>query len=219
MPGSDRSEDLTGRARIRDAALGQFAELGEKGATIRGIAKAAGVSPALVQHHYGTKQALRRACDEYVIQVIRETKEEALAGGMANSGFLAIAMRTALPVQRYVARVLTDRSPAARTLFDDAVAYSEDLLARGAPGVARPNTDDPHGYASVMTAMSFGVIVLHEHLSRALGGDVLMGDGYPRMALAMLDVLDDRLLDPELSARAREALKSLPAAARAPAEE
>ena len=97
---------------------------------------AAGVSPALVQHHYGTKEALRRACDEYVIQVIRETKEEALAGGMSDSGFLAIAMRTALPVQRYVARVLTDRSPAARTLFDDAVAYSEDLLARGLPAAA-----------------------------------------------------------------------------------
>ncbi|TYK49176.1 TetR/AcrR family transcriptional regulator [Actinomadura decatromicini] len=220
MPGSDRAEDLTGRARIRDAALAQFAELGEKGATIRGIAKAAGVSPALVQHHYGTKEALRHACDEYVIQVIRETKEEALAGGMGDSGFLAIAMRTALPVQRYLARVLADDSPAARTLFDDAVAYSEDILARGAPGIAAPDTDDPHAYASVMTAMSFGLIVLHEHLSRALGGDVLMGDGYPRMALAMLDVLDDRLLSPELSAQARDALKALRAAGgRPPAEE
>ncbi len=78
-----RHEDLTGRARIRDAAMLEFAEHGAKGATIRGIAKAAGVSPALVQHHFGTKEALRRACDEYVIETIRETKQEASAAGWA----------------------------------------------------------------------------------------------------------------------------------------
>lgn len=218
MP-SDRSEDLTGRARIRDAALLEFAEHGVKGATIRGIAKAAGVSPALVQHHFGTKEALREACDAHVIEVISETKQEALHGGMGSPGFLSVAMRTALPVQRYLARVLTDDSSAARTLFDDAVAFSEDLLKRGAPGVSEPKTDDLHGYATVMTAMSFGLIVLHEHLSRALGGNVLMGDGYPRMALALLDVLEDNLVSPELSAQARAALKSLPAAGGQPPHE
>lgn len=209
---SERAEDLTGRARIRDAALLEFAEHGVKGATIRGIAKAAGVSPALVQHHFGTKDALREACDDHVIATISETKEEALHGGMGNPGFLSVALRTALPVQRYLARVLTDDSAAARTLFDGAVAFSEDLLKRGAPGMHAPKTDDLHGYATVMTAMNFGLIVLHEHVSRGLGGNVLMGEGYPRMALAMLDVLEDNLVSPELAAQARAALKSLPAA-------
>ncbi|TDD85135.1 TetR/AcrR family transcriptional regulator [Actinomadura darangshiensis] len=218
MP-SERSDDLTGRARIRDAALLEFAEHGLKGATIRGIAKAAGVSPALVQHHFGTKEALREACDDHVIEVISETKQEALSGGMGSPGFLSVAMRTALPVQRYLARVLSDDSAAARTLFDDAVAFSEDLLKRGAPGVSAPKTDDLHGYASVMTAMSFGVIVLHEHLSRALGGNVLMGEGYPRLALSMLDVLEDNLISPELSAQARAALKTLPATGGQPPHE
>jgi AcrR family transcriptional regulator len=216
---NERTEDLTGRARIRDAALLEFAEHGVKGATIRGIARAAGVSPALVQHHFGTKDALRQACDEHVIEVISETKQEALSGGMGNPGFLSIAMRTALPVQRYVARVLTDDSAAARTLFDDAVAFSEDFLKRGSPGVSSPKTDDLHGYATVLTAMNFGLIVLHEHLSRGLGGNVLMGDGYPRMALAMLDILEDNLMSPELSAQARAALKSLPTAGGQPPHE
>ncbi|MFG2090618.1 MULTISPECIES: TetR/AcrR family transcriptional regulator [unclassified Spirillospora] len=219
MSGSERPGDLTGRARIRDAALLQFAELGVKGATIRGIAKAAGVSPALVQHHYGTKEALRRECDEHVIEVIRDVKQEALSGGMANPGFLAIAMRTALPIQRYVARALTDDSEAARTLFDDAVEFSEEVLSRGSPGIYEPQTDDLHAYATVMTAMNFGLIVLHEHLSRALGGDVLMGEGYPRMALAMMDVYDDRLLTPELSEQARTALKSMLAEGGQPSRE
>jgi AcrR family transcriptional regulator len=204
-----RPEDLTGRARIRDAALLEFADHGVKGATIRGIAKTAGVSPALVQHHFGTKEALRRACDEYVIESIREIKREALAGGMASPDFLSIAMRTGRPIQRYLVRALTDGSAAARTLFDDAVEFSEEMLEHGAPGMAKAKTDDLRGYAAVMTAISFGVIVLNEHLSRAFGADVLLGEGYPRMALAMLDVLDDRLLTPELVEQTRTALRSM----------
>jgi AcrR family transcriptional regulator len=207
-----RHEDLTGRARIRDAAMLEFAEHGAKGATIRGIAKAAGVSPALVQHHFGTKEALRRACDEYVIETIRETKQEALGGGMGDPDFLSIAMRTALPVQRYLARALTDGSQAANTLFDDAVAFSEEFLERGSPGMSRPDTDDLHAYATVMTAMSVGMVVLHEHLSRALGADTLTPEGYPRMALAALEILSDDLLSPELVDQARATLKSMLAA-------
>ncbi|MER7542355.1 TetR/AcrR family transcriptional regulator [Spirillospora sp. NPDC127506] len=211
MP-AERAEDLTGRARIRDAALLQFAEHGVKGATIRGIAKAAGVSPALVQHHFGTKEGLRQACDRYVIEVIRETKREALGGGMADPGFLTIAMRTALPVQRYLARALTDGSAAANTLFDDAVAFSEELLERGAPGMARPRTEDLHAYATVLTAMSVGMVVLHDHISRALGADTFTAEGYPRMALATLEILTDDLLSPELVEQTRAALKNMPAA-------
>ncbi len=53
------AEDLTARARIRDAALAQFAEYGFDRATVRGIAGAAGVSPGLVRHHFGSKNGLR----------------------------------------------------------------------------------------------------------------------------------------------------------------
>src|SRR5699024_9797298 len=83
--GTDRHarppEDLTSRARIRDAALAQFAEHGTKGATIRGIAAAAGVSPGLVQHHFGSKDALRESCDKYVIDTFDGLDRFGLANG------------------------------------------------------------------------------------------------------------------------------------------
>lgn len=202
-------EDLTTRARIRDAALLQFAEHGEKGATIRGIAKAAGVSPALVQHHFKNKAALRDACDAYAIDAIRRVKEEALDGGMDNPNFLSLAMQTALPVQRYMARALVDGSDAARALFDDAVQFSEDILARGTSGMTKPDTDDLHAYAAVTAAMNFGLVVLNEHLSRALGVDVLTQKGYPRLALALIDVYTDNLFTPELEEQARTVLKHM----------
>lgn len=45
-------------AKILDAARAEFGEQGEEGATIRGIARRAGVDPSLVLQHYGSKQAL-----------------------------------------------------------------------------------------------------------------------------------------------------------------
>jgi len=215
---SRSSEDLTARARIRDAALREFAEHGVSGATIRGIAKAAGVSPGLVQHHFGSKEALRRACDEYVIGVIRETKKETLEGGIATPGFLPGALTLALSVQRYVARALVDGSEAAARLFDDAVEFAEDVIVNGTEGLAPAKTADPHAYAAVMCAMSFGAVVLHEHLTRNLGADPLTPAGYPRMALAMLDIFTDDLLEPGLVAQARAALRELPTSAPGGAE-
>lgn len=44
--------------RILAAAQAEFGEHGEEAATIRGIARRAGVDPSLVLQHYGSKQAL-----------------------------------------------------------------------------------------------------------------------------------------------------------------
>ena len=67
------ADDLTATARIRDAAIEQFGEHGF-GVGLRAIAKAAGVSPGLVIHHFGSKDGLRKACDDYVAEKIRTTK-------------------------------------------------------------------------------------------------------------------------------------------------
>src|SRR6516162_6324533 len=60
-------DDRTARAVIRDEALRLFAELGPDGVTVRQLAAAAGVSPGLVLHHFGSKQGLRQAVDEHVL--------------------------------------------------------------------------------------------------------------------------------------------------------
>ena len=72
-------EDLTARARIREAALEHFAHDGYERATIRAIAKTAGVSPGLLRHHYGSKEDLREACDDYVFEMLRRVNAQLLA--------------------------------------------------------------------------------------------------------------------------------------------
>src|ERR1043166_4652894 len=60
--------DLTAKANIRNAALRLFAERGHDAVTVREIAAAAGVSPALVVHHFGSKEGVRAAVDGYAGQ-------------------------------------------------------------------------------------------------------------------------------------------------------
>jgi AcrR family transcriptional regulator len=204
-------EDLTARARIRDAALLQFAELGVKGATIRGIAEAAGVSPGLVQHHFGSKEALREACDTYAMEVVRRTTQTPTSE-FSDPGFLSVTMRVTMPVRRYMARAMVDGSPAASALFDEMVDYTEQYLRNPASGLAAPRTSDLRAYAVTMVALSLGPLVLHEHLSRVLGVDALTVEGFPRLGLAMVEIFAGDLLGPEAVEQARTAYAQMRAA-------
>src|SRR5271170_4597046 len=72
-----RSADMTTTARIRDAAIEQWGQHGFN-VGLRAIAAAAGVSAALVIHHFGSKEGLRKACDDFVAEDIRSSKSDAL---------------------------------------------------------------------------------------------------------------------------------------------
>jgi AcrR family transcriptional regulator len=206
------AEDLTARARIRDAALEQFAAHGARGMTIRGVAEAAGVSPGLVQHHFGSKQKLREACDDHVMAEIRRIKLEALESGTSDPGYLSAAVRASVPLKRYLARALVDGSPGAAKLFDEAVEFTREMLEAPPPGLSKPATSDMHAYAVAMTAMSFGMIALHEHLNRALGVDTLSEEGYPRLTRALIEVFTDDILNPELVEEGLATIDQMPGA-------
>lgn len=199
-------EDLTARARIRDAAIRLFAERGTGGTTVRDIAQAAGVSPGLLRHHFGSKEALREACDGYVLDRIVKIKEELLLDGqVTNPGFLPSVHPTILLYYRYVTRALLDGSPRAAAMFDDMVLLTEQWIGKNAPDV----TEDYRGYAAVLVGMQSGILAMHDHVSRALGVDIFTADGHVRMAGALADFYSHPLLDPEFAAQARRAMEPL----------
>jgi AcrR family transcriptional regulator len=206
--GDPAFEDLTARARIRDAALRLFAERGIDGATIRDIAKAAGVSAGLVRHHFGSKEALRDACDAYALERAMRIKEQVLLEGRgADPGFLPAVHPTALLLQRYLVRSMVDGSPAAASLFDQMVELAEQWIARHNPGISA----DPRAFAAVLVGMQTGLLLLHEHLSRALGADVLSSEGHVRMSRGLVDFYSHALLSPDLAAQAHAAYDQLQA--------
>ena len=60
-------DDLTAKARARNAALDLFARHGESRVSMRAVATEAGVTPGLVQHHFKTKSGLVEAVDQLVV--------------------------------------------------------------------------------------------------------------------------------------------------------
>jgi AcrR family transcriptional regulator len=164
------------RARIRDAAITCFAEAGVAATPVRTIAAEAGVSPALVIHHFGSKDALRVACDQHVAALVRRHKQAAVRAGPGLDPVAALRQQaTGPPLLAYLARTLVDGSPHVADLIDELVADAVEYSAEGeASGLLRP-TDDPHGRAAVLTLWSLGALVLHEHVRRLLGSD-LTGD-------------------------------------------
>ncbi|PUB32128.1 TetR family transcriptional regulator [Promicromonospora sp. AC04] len=197
MPHSD---DLTARARIRDAALAEFGTQGIAGATIRGIAKRAGVSPALVQHHFGTKEGLRAACDDHVLEYYRSTTETAFERGhISDSSFLAKIYDSSQPVLDYLARALVDGTPAAATVFDEMVNLTERYFAD------RPGLADARTRAIVYTSMRLGGLVLHQHVARLLDVESITDAG-PQLGRATLDVVSPDILPDGVADQIRKAL-------------
>lgn len=198
-------EDLTARARIRDAAMRQFGELGFERATIRGIAEAAGVSSGLVRHHFGAKQELREACDNHLIKAIRRLNDR-VKGDIAlkDVNYVAAARVAIGPYQHYLARALAEG--AAGTVFDEMVGMCEEWIAMADQARPDPPDVDRRSRATVITAMALSIPVLHQHVSRGIGVDLFTPDGDQKLARALIDVYSHPLLSLEDAASARASL-------------
>jgi AcrR family transcriptional regulator len=155
------ADDLTAAARIRDAAIEQFGQHGF-GTGLRAIAEAAGVSAALVIHHFGSKQGLRTACDDYALELIRDNKSEALQSTSPATWFAQLAaIDTYAPVTAYLMRSMRDGGELGRTLMrqmiDDAEGYIEDGVRAGTIKPSR----DPRARARFLALTGGGGLLLY----------------------------------------------------------
>ncbi len=196
--GAAAFEDLTARARIREAALRHFADEGYERATIRSIAQTAGVSPGLLRHHFGSKEELRRACDEYVSGMLRRVNAQLLG----DPGDAAGAHRASKRFQRYIARALVDGSATAGPIFDEMVTLTEQWLARADETRPDPPAVDRRIRAALVTAMAVGIPLLQEHVSRAMGTDMFAPEGDRLLALGLLDIYSHKLINEETASAA-----------------
>jgi TetR/AcrR family transcriptional regulator, regulator of cefoperazone and chloramphenicol sensitivity len=204
------AEDLTARARIRDAAIAQFAEHGFRTATIKSIARAAGVSTGLVQHHFGTKERLREACDEAVLErVQRQLDVVAHAEREVTSPDFAAALYASSPLLvRYLIRLLLEGGPAAATLFDAIALGTERFLGNAAPELFPPRSRHAREGATMMTVMHLGAATLREQVERRTGASLADPASAPRLGLVILDVYTamGRWLTSETGIQARAAV-------------
>jgi len=180
-------QDLTTRARIRDAAIRVFGEQGF-GAGVRAVAATAGVSPGLVNHHFGSKQGLRAVCDDHVLAVIVTEKREVLtAAGPARMLFSLSRIERYAPLVAYLVRSFQAGGELAVSLFEHMVAgvesYLEDAVAQGR---VRPSRD-PRARARYLAMRSLGSTLLFLQMRVDADGSVDYGR-------AITDLTDEVML-------------------------
>lgn len=107
-------EDLTAKARIRNAALDLYSKSGPDRISLRAIAAEAGVTLGLVQHHYKTKAGLREAVDQLVVDhfeaALAEVPDPGRPAELAAARDAAVRrmLEANPPVVDYVRRALLD---------------------------------------------------------------------------------------------------------------
>jgi AcrR family transcriptional regulator len=181
-------EDLSTRARIRDAAMVEFGDKGFKGATMKTIAAAAGVSVGLVQHHFGTKDGLRAACEERVLDLVRFKTDAVEAGSITDPQVLSTLMAMGPRVQRYVGRALVEDSPGIREMVDDVMSLGERFLSNHWPVRFPPGTQRTRDAAAVMTAINTSTMMMQSHLARRMLVEPFSEDVLTRIGSATFDV-------------------------------
>jgi AcrR family transcriptional regulator len=196
------AEDATTAARIRDAAVARFGANGFARTSLREIAGDAGVSAGLVVHHFGSKDGLRRACDEWMVGQ--------LMGEKARLGDTSVAtsirewlddpgrFRSYLD---YMAMMLADASEGGARLFDLLVSETRTMLAEGVASGAMRESSDPELRAVLVTVYGLAPVLLRDHLARALGAPIDDAATLRRMTLPTLELYthgmytDSRILD------------------------
>ncbi|OCB58759.1 TetR family transcriptional regulator [Mycobacterium malmoense] len=156
-----RSADLTAAARIRDAAIEQFGERGF-GVGLRAIAEAAGVSAALVIHHFGSKEGLRKACDDYIAEEIRTSKSEALRSKDPATWFAQMAeIESYAPMMAYLVRSMQSGGDLANMLWRRMIDNAEEYLDEGVrAGTIKPSRD-PRARARYLGITGGGAFLLY----------------------------------------------------------
>lgn len=155
------AEDLTTSARIRDAALEVFGRDGF-GVGVRAIAAAAGVSPGLVNHHFGSKDGLRAACDAYVAETVRAGKSESLKSADPATWFAQMAeVEGYAPLMAYLMRSLQTGGDLAKLLWHKMIDDAEQYLEEGVrAGTVKPSID-PRARARFLTLSGAGSFLLY----------------------------------------------------------
>ena len=173
------SDDLSGRARIREAALRLFAADGIAATSIRAVAEEAGVSPGLIVHHFESKDGLCRAVDEAALDRIERAVASVPASERVGDRVeqqtqeIAIVIRDAPLLADYIGRALVERGAAGVALFERMAERARGgLQAAARAGNLQPGVDRRWAPLQLILLL-FGPFLLRPLLEQDLGESLL----------------------------------------------
>src|SRR3954453_17909595 len=189
------ADDLTATARIRDAAIEQFGEHGF-GVGLRTIAEAAGVSAALVIHHFGSKDGLHKACDEYVAKEIRSEKSATIQSNDPAAWLGAMAeIESYAPLMAYLVRSMQSGGALAKMLWQRMIDNTDEYMQEGVrAGTVKPSRD-PHARAKYLAITGGGGFLLYLQMhDTPTNLRAVLRDYASDMVLPALEVYSEGLL-------------------------
>ncbi|MFC4244636.1 TetR/AcrR family transcriptional regulator [Gryllotalpicola reticulitermitis] len=138
--------------RILEAAQTEFGLRGKDGATIRAVARRAGVDPSLVLQHYGSKEALFSAAIQPTVELTADDVPAHL------SEVLKVRLRELpAPTRALMSSMLTST---------DAAGFMREYLEERARGLAsRMTGEDSELRAAIIVSSILGVTVARHFLN------------------------------------------------------
>ena len=124
---ADDDATLSRQDRILEAALAVLADRDPADATLQSIAEAAGVSIGLIQHHFGSKDALLAAVDTYALTAVAAAMAAPVSTSPAEAvvelgGRVNTLLNERVSVLDYLARSMVAGTPSGTAFFDTLVA-------------------------------------------------------------------------------------------------
>jgi AcrR family transcriptional regulator len=154
-------DDFTATARIRDAAIELFGRDGFA-VGVRAIATAAGVSPGLVIHHFGSKEGLRKACDDYVAETVHGSKTETITASDPATWLAQLAgIEAYAPLMAYLMRSLQTGGDLAKSLWRRMIDDVEQYMEEGVRAGTVKASPDPAGRARFLAMANGGSFLLY----------------------------------------------------------
>jgi AcrR family transcriptional regulator len=186
-------DDLTARARLRDAAIRLFAERGVAGSPVRDIAEEAGVTAGLITHYFGGKAGLKAAVDERLIEVFTEPLSslpgDSGAFAEAVSEGLARQMAAYPDLRAYLRRSFLENDAASFEVFDRFIVLLRNRLQEmQKAGLLREDLDLDWTPFHVLF-LHFGPLLFGAAIERNLGVDSYAADVIHRRSRATMDLL------------------------------
>jgi len=187
-----------GRDRLLKTGLRMFAENGFDGTTVRDLAAAAGVSFGLIRKHFGSKDGLRDAVEEYVLTELQGFYARSLP---ADTGDFAQAAQSAVEffehdrdILLYLRFALMHPQKGTQNLiqryFDMYRNIVDELVKNGR---VNPNADLRWG-AFMLMFMQLGPLIMEPFAEQLLGQSMYDGKLLDERQRAYINMLTEPFL-------------------------
>lgn len=196
------------KTNILMCALELFAKNGVHATPIRAIAEAAGTSQGLVIHHYGTKNKLRKAVDDYVLGLMKSVADasqgvdvrqpvtsDEVDNMMAQAGS-PWTMFGDSPLTSYLKRMVTDEAHHDSQVVQKWHSIGREALRAAADQGTAFEGDDPEVRVAVLLSLDLATLILRDQLTQVLGTDPLGHDGAQRWLTEVHQLLQGKYFPP-----------------------